>query len=176
MPGRRDLAAVAARERRADELARASLAATPPTRRIDGLVAGDVDDRRLDADAARAAVEHDVDVVAEVGAHVRGGRRAHAPEAVRRRRRDAAAERVEQRERERMVGHADTDGVAAARRLVARRAPALRGTTSVSGPGQNASASARATSGTSRAESSSCPRARDVHDHRDDRPGRPFTA
>ena len=69
----------------------------------------DVDDRRLDTDAARPTVEHEVDVGTEVGAHVRGGRRAHASEAVGRRRRDASAERVEQRERDRMIGNAQPD-------------------------------------------------------------------
>ena len=90
---------------------------TPPTRSTTRLVAGDVDDRRLDADRARTAVEHEVDVGAEVVAHVLRGRRAHAAEPVRRRRRDAAAERVEQRERDRMVGDTDADRVAPARRL-----------------------------------------------------------
>ena len=56
---------------------------------------------------ARPAVEDEVDVVAEVGAHVGGGGRAHPPEAVGRRRGDPAAERV-----------------AAARARAAGRAPA----------------------------------------------------
>ena len=52
-----------------------------------------VDDRALDADRARAAVEHDValrvEVRPEVGEDVLGGRRADPAEAVRRRRGDA---------------------------------------------------------------------------------------
>ena len=75
-----------------------------------GIGAGAVDDGRLDPDPALAAVEHEVDVVAEIGAHVGRGRGADPPEAVRRRRGDAPAERAEQVERERLVGHAQTDG------------------------------------------------------------------
>ena len=78
------------------------------------LVAGAVDDRGFHADAARPVVQDDVDVVTEIGADVAGGRRAHVPEAVRRRRRDAAAERTEQRECDRLIGYAHADGVAAA--------------------------------------------------------------
>ena len=96
-----------------------------------------VDDRRLDADAARTAFEHEVDVVAEVGAHVRGGRRAHPPEPVGRRRRD-------RRRRTRRATRARPDGPArAGRPSGAHRSPRRRSrsdrlrSTSVSGPGQN---------------------------------------
>ena len=64
-----------------------------------------------------------------------------------------------------MIGNAQPDGVAAAGHLGAITRSGLRRTTIVSGPGQNASASTRAASGTSRARSSSCVGARDVHDH-----------
>ena len=70
-----------------------------------------VDDGRLDPDPARPAVEHDVHVVAEVGAHVAGGRRAHPPEPVGRRRRHSPTELPQQRERDRLVGHPQADGV-----------------------------------------------------------------
>ena len=50
-----------------------------------------------------AAVEHDVDVVAKIGAHVGRGGRADAPETIGRRRRDATAELLEQRERNGLI-------------------------------------------------------------------------
>jgi hypothetical protein len=45
--------------------------------------AREVDDRRFDSDLARPAFEHEIDIRAEIGAHVRGRRRRHAAEAVR---------------------------------------------------------------------------------------------
>ena len=110
-------------------------------------VTGQVDDRRLDPDRARPTVEHQVDVVAEVGADVGGGRRAHPAEPVGGRRGDGRVARAqavdggEQRQRHR-------DGPArAGRRSGAhrsrRRAPAgcaaARGS---SGPGQHAAGQA----------------------------------
>ena len=102
-----------------------ALAGDAPGAEDHELVAGAVDDRGLHADRARPVVEDDVDVVTEVGAYVAGGRRAHVPEAVRRGCRDAAAERTEQRQRHRLVGHAHADGVAATGHCVedACRAP-----------------------------------------------------
>ena len=82
-----------------------------------GFAADEVDDGRLHADAARSAVEHDPHVGAEIGTHVRGGGRAHTPEPVGRRRRHSAAERREQLERDRMVGHPQAHRVAPARHL-----------------------------------------------------------
>ena len=79
--------------------------AMPPSRRIGGRARCSRRSSTPRPTAARSAVEHDVDVVAEVGAHVGGGRGAHAPEPVGRRRRDSAAERAQQRERDRLVGH-----------------------------------------------------------------------
>ena len=133
------------RHRRVRRAPRSVRAATPPRRRIAGSGARAVDDGGLDPHPARPAVEHDVDVVAEVGAHVGRGGGAHAPEPVGRRRGDAAAERAQQRERDRLVGHAHPDGVEPAGHLVGhvRR---TRRTTTVSGPGQHARASARAAS------------------------------
>ena len=74
--------------------------------------------------------------------------------------------------RDRMVGHAQPDGVEPAGDRIARRGR-LRGTTTVSGPGQNASASVRATGGTSVAQLVELrPRARGARS-RDGRPGDP---
>ena len=75
-------------------------------RRVDGAV----DDRRLDTDRARPAVEDEVDVVAEVGAHVIGSRRADPAEAVGRRCGQPAAEAGQQLQRQRMSRHANTHG------------------------------------------------------------------
>ena len=113
------------------------------------------------------AVEHEVDVVAEVGADVGRGGRAHPAEAVRRTaRRSPPPNAREQRERDRMVGHAEPDRVAAAGHLVGHP-PRTRRTTSVSGPGQHASASApRRRVGHVDAQSSSCVGVGEVHDDR----------
>ena len=91
-------------------------AAQPQDRRF---AARAVDDRRLDADATRPAVEDHVDVVAEIGEHVGGGGGAHATEPVGRRCRHPTAERAQQRERERLVGDPQADGVEAAGHRVA---------------------------------------------------------
>ena len=74
-----------------------SSASTLPTSDSPGRAAsrtrpGAVDDGRLDADPARTTVEHEVDVAAEVGAHVGGSRRAHPAEAVGGRRGDPTTE------------------------------------------------------------------------------------
>ena len=90
----------------------------PPRRRMTGSVAGEIDDRRLDADRTGTAVEDHVDVVAEIGAHVGCGRGTHPAEPVGRRRRQPAAEPAQQLQRERMIGNAHADGVAPAGDLV----------------------------------------------------------
>ena len=79
--------------------------------RIDGAV----DDRRFDADRARAAVEHEVDIVAEVGANVIRSGRADTAEAVRRRCGESSAEPGQQFQRQRMSGHTHADGCRARR-------------------------------------------------------------
>ncbi len=83
-----------------------------------GRLGGAVDDRRLDTDVGRTPVEHDIDVGPQVRTHVRGGRGAHATEPVRRRRCDAPGERVEQRQRKGMSGHAQTNSLRPARHHV----------------------------------------------------------
>ena len=95
-----------------------ALGGEPAEAQDDGLAVAAVHDRRLDADAARAAVEDDVDVTVEVGADVRGRRRAHPPEAVGRRCGNAVPERPQEALRERLVGDTQPDGVGAARHLV----------------------------------------------------------
>src|SRR5262245_44695610 len=76
-----------------------------------GFVARAVDDRALDTDAARTTVEHDVDIVSEIGAYIGGGGRAHATEAVGGWRRDPTTERSEQRVCERLSGDAQAHRV-----------------------------------------------------------------
>ena len=73
------------------------------------LVAGKGDDRRFDADVAGAAVEDQVDVVAEIVGDVLRGRRRDVTEAIGRRRRNAVAKRGEQRACDRMRRHAQSD-------------------------------------------------------------------
>jgi hypothetical protein len=87
--------------------------------------AGRIDDRRLDADVAFAAVEHEVDCVAELAPHMLGERRADAAEPVGGRRGDAAAEFFEQCMRDGMRRNTQAhgvlpagDGVADARRTL----------------------------------------------------------
>ena len=79
-------------------------------RRVDG----QVDDGGLDADARRAAVEHQVDIVAEVLPHVLSGRGAHPTEPVGRGSGDATSEGRQQLEGQRMGRHPQPDGVAPA--------------------------------------------------------------
>ena len=87
----------------------------------DRVVAGAVDDRRLDPDPARAAVEDHVDVVAQVGPDVVGRGRADPPEPVGGRGGDPAAETAQQPLGERLVRHPDADRVAPAGDLVGHR-------------------------------------------------------
>lgn len=70
------------------------------------VLAGDVDDRRLDADLAGSAVQHEVDGVTELRADVIHGGGADRAEAVGGRSRDATSESRQQREGDGMVGHA----------------------------------------------------------------------
>ena len=126
-----------------------------------------VDDRRLHARRAHGtAVEHDVDVVAEIGAHVRGGRRAHPPEPVGRRRGDAPAERpASKRERDRVGGHpqpAPCRGRRSPRR--ARRAVAAHDDGERTGPERGRERAGVV--GHVAAHASSCVGRREVHDHR----------
>jgi hypothetical protein len=61
-----------------------------------GVSRGAIDDGGFDPDVALAAVEHHVDRGAELLAHMRGGRRAYASEAIGRWRCDTTRERGEQ--------------------------------------------------------------------------------
>ncbi len=112
---RGDLPARPAREHRADD-ARELVLADAADAQHDGLGAGDVDDGRLDSDRARPTVEHEIDIVTEVVAHVLRRGRTHPTETVRRGRGDATAERVEQGERKLVIGDAQAHGVATAGR------------------------------------------------------------
>ncbi|CAM5732937.1 hypothetical protein STENM223S_00076 [Streptomyces tendae] len=80
-------------------------------------LAGGVDDGRLDADLAGAAVQHEVNGSTQLGTDVvrRGG--ADRAETVGRRRRDTAAEGRQQREGDGMVGYANGHGFQATRRF-----------------------------------------------------------
>ncbi len=133
--------------RRAPRSRATSSSGMPPARRIAG--GATVQSTIVDSTptVARAAVEDVVDVVAEVGAHVFGRRRADPTEAVGRRGGEPAVERSEQLERQRVGRHAQADGVQPAghhRRDVGGRVRAR----TVSGPGQQASASVAAAAGT----------------------------
>ncbi len=148
---------------------------TPPTRRIDGFGAGHVDDRRLDPDAARAAVEHDVDVVAEIVAHVlRRSSGSHVPK----RFADGAATPPPN-----ASSSASATGWSGTRMPTVSRPPVasastrsgLRRTTIVSGPGQNARGERARDVGNVTAEVVELRGARDVHDD-GMVGGRPFTA
>ena len=75
---------------------------------------GAVDDRGLDANATRSVIDHEVDVIAEISSYMLGGGRAHTSESVRRRRRNATAELIEQRQRDTLVGYTQRDLVPAA--------------------------------------------------------------
>ena len=141
-------------------------ALTAPMRRIVSGSDGGVDDRRLDADAARTAIEHDVDVVAEVGAHVRGGRRAHPPETVGRRRGNRAANASSNASATGCVRNAEADRRRDHRsRPRTMRSDRLRNT-SVSGPGQNAARQRVGNFGYVGGVLVERGRGRDVHDHR----------
>jgi hypothetical protein len=82
----------------------------PPDPGDHRLGAGAVDDGRLHSHPARPAVEHAVDVGAQVGPHVGRSGRAHPPEPVGRRRRDPTAEGAQQFERDRLVGDPQPHG------------------------------------------------------------------
>ncbi len=90
----------------------------------DGLVAGAVEDRRLQPHPAGAAVEDDVQPVDQHGGelleHVRGGCRAHPAEAVGRRCGEPAAEPCQHGLGHGMVGRPDPHGVLAAGDVVTR--------------------------------------------------------
>src|SRR5262245_24311452 len=62
----------------------------------DGCAARKIDDRGFDADLARPALEHEIDVGAEILAHVRSGGRRDAAKAIGRRRGDRLAEFLQQ--------------------------------------------------------------------------------
>ena len=79
------------------------------------VAAGDVYDRGLDAHLARPAVEHEIDVTAEVRLDVRGSRGAHSTEAVRGGRRDGAPERAQERQGDGVPRNAHAHGVLSAR-------------------------------------------------------------
>jgi hypothetical protein len=74
-----------------------------------------IDDGRLDANVAGTAVEHEVDGSPQVGpeilANVASARGTDGPEAIGRRRRNSATERLEKRERDRVVWHPHGDGL-----------------------------------------------------------------
>ena len=74
-----------------------------------------IHDGRLDADVAGASVEHDVDgspqVAPELLANVASARGTDGPEAIGRRRRYRAAERLQKRERDRVVWHPQGNGL-----------------------------------------------------------------
>ena len=80
-------------------------------------------------------------------------------------RRRRCRERAEQRERDRLVGDAQPDGVEAAGDLVGH-VREHASTTTVSGPGQNAAASASASSDTRDDHASIASAVGEVHDHR----------
>ena len=112
--------------------ARATARATPmpPGRSSTGCIAGEGDDRRLDPDGARAAVEYRRHGIAEIVGDVLRRRRRDAAEPVRRGCGDAAAERGEQLARDRMRRHAQADAVLAAGDDVRRRAMRAEGSAS----------------------------------------------
>src|SRR5436190_2671059 len=94
-----------------------------------GLCARKIDNGGLDADVARSAFQHAIDVAAQILAHVRRRGRRHPAEAIRRGRGDAAAELRQQLMRHRMSRHAHADVVLAAgdEVLRQRRAPEDQG-------------------------------------------------
>ena len=108
------------------------------------------DDGGFDADRRRAAIDNEIDAPAQIGQHVRRRGRRDVAGAVGRRRHDRLAERGEDLFAPPVVGHAHRDAVEARRRQLGDRASAALASTSVSGPGQNASAS-RAASALKRA-------------------------
>ena len=71
------------------------------------------DDRGLDPDRRRAAVDDEVDAAAEIGKHVRGGGRRHVAGTVGRGRDNRIAQCRENIARDRMVGDAHRDAVEA---------------------------------------------------------------
>ena len=81
----------------------------------DGAAAGKIDDGRLDADLAWSAFEYEIDVLAEVRAHVRrsGGR--YLAETIGGRRRDRAVELLQQLMRDGVRRHAQAYGRSALR-------------------------------------------------------------
>ena len=105
------------------------------------------DDRRIRAPKARgAAVEDEIDAAVEIGEHMGGARRADAAGAVGRRGDQRRARRRDQRPRDRMARRAQARRLSRPARAKQAdvRACAETGVTSVSGPGQKASASTRA--------------------------------
>src|SRR3954452_3375436 len=68
------------------------------------------DDRRFDTNISRAAIEHEIDFVCEVVEHMLRADRTDMARAVRRWRSDRTADCSEQRVRDRMCRHAQTDG------------------------------------------------------------------
>ena len=88
-------------------------------------------DRGFHAKRARAPVENQVHAITELIEHVLCARRAHVAERIRARRGDRYVRFQDQRLRDRMGWHPNRDG----------GKPSRFGSTTVSGPGQNASMS-----------------------------------
>ena len=111
--GRRGAARDRAAQRGADRLD-ADLPRAQDPRQL----TAEVHDGRLDADRARAAIEHERKFVAELLAHMLRRGRADVAVAVGRGRRQAATEGAQHRQRERMRRYPDPDRVLATRHLV----------------------------------------------------------
>ena len=80
----------------------------------DRRVAREVEDRRFDSDVAGAAIENHAHLPAQFLAHMLGGGRADAPEAICRRRGDARTERPQQGERHWMTRNTQANGILSA--------------------------------------------------------------
>src|SRR5712692_2686355 len=89
-------------------------------------IARQVDDRRFDADLARAAVQDQIDLFAEIVTHVLSCSRADAAEFVGGWSRNPTAELAQQLESDRVAGDAQADRVLAAGELIAHTQGALQ--------------------------------------------------
>ena len=95
-----------------------SSAAIRPGRSRTGVAGGQVDDGGFDSHLTGAAIQDQVDAIAELVAHVLSRGRADAPEAVGGRRGDSTAEGPQQRLRYRVRGHSQANRVLTAGHLV----------------------------------------------------------
>src|SRR6266545_5570601 len=90
------------------------------------MIAGQIDDRRFDADLAGSTVKNQIDFIAQIVTYVFCGGRADAAEFVGGWSGDPATELTQQLKGDRVIGHAQADRVLAAGQVIAHTKGALQ--------------------------------------------------